>query len=75
MRAQAPVLPLLIKNTFHILPPGSKIFAPALIEMEFLAPVFPQDFVTAFLPHRAVMRHVRTQFLQHLHTTTPEDGL
>jgi 1-acyl-sn-glycerol-3-phosphate acyltransferase len=75
VRAQIPVLPLLIKNTFRIFPPGSKTFAPAPIEMAFLDPVFPQDFAAALLPHRAMMRHVRTQFLQHLHNATMEDGV
>ena len=75
MRAQAPVLPLLIKNTFRIFPPGSKTFSPEPIEMAFLDPVFPQDFAAALLPHRAMMRHVRTQFLQDLHNATTEDGV
>jgi 1-acyl-sn-glycerol-3-phosphate acyltransferase len=66
VRAQAPVLPLVIKNTFRIFPPGSTSFTPAPIEMEFLDPVLPQDFAQELLPHRAMMRHVRTQFLQHL---------
>ncbi|MDR2695341.1 MAG: 1-acyl-sn-glycerol-3-phosphate acyltransferase [Deltaproteobacteria bacterium] len=74
-RARAPVLPLLIKNTFHIFPPGSKSFSPATIEMAFLEPVFPQDCAAELLPHRSMMRRVRTQFLQHLHTQTMEDGL
>ena len=75
VRAQVPVLPLLIQNTFHIFPPGSKTFTPALIEMAFLDPVFPQKFADALLPHRAMMRHVRKQFLQHLHTITTEEAL
>ena len=75
VRAQVPVLPLLIKNTFRIFPPGSRTFTPALIEMKFLDPVFPRDFADELLPHRAMMRHVRTQFLHHLHTPTMEDGL
>ena len=75
VRAQIPVLPLLIRNTFHIFPPGSKIFTPAPIEMEFLDPVFPQDFAAELLPHRAMMRHVRAQFLRHLHNPTTEEGL
>jgi 1-acyl-sn-glycerol-3-phosphate acyltransferase len=73
VRAQIPVLPLLIKNTFHIFPPGSKTFLPAPIEMEFLDPVFPRDFTQELLPHRAMMRHVRTQFLQHLPSLTTEE--
>jgi 1-acyl-sn-glycerol-3-phosphate acyltransferase len=75
VRAQVPVLPLLIKNTFRIFPPGSKTFTPAPIEMAFLDPVFPQDFVAELLPHRAMMRYVRTQFLQNLHNSTMEDSL
>ena len=73
--AQVPVLPLLIKNTFHIFAPGSKTFTPAPVEMAFLDPVFPQDFAHELLPHRAMMRHVRSQFLYHLPGTTMEDGL
>ena len=72
VRAQIPVLPLLIRNTFHIFPPGSRTFVPAPIEMAFLDPVFPQDFATATLPHRAMMRHVRAQFLHRLHS--PNNG-
>ncbi|MCL1985624.1 MAG: 1-acyl-sn-glycerol-3-phosphate acyltransferase [Betaproteobacteria bacterium] len=75
VRAQIPVLPLLIRNTFRIFPPGSKAFAPAPIEMEFLDPVFPRDFAGALLPHRAMMRHVRTQFLQRIHNPTPENDV
>lgn len=67
VRAQIPVLPLLIKNTFHIFPPGSKTFAPAPINMEFLDPIFPHDFATELLPHRAMMRHARTQFIHNIH--------
>jgi len=67
LHAQAPVLPLLIRNTFHIFPPGSKTFTPMTVEMAFLDPVFPQGFATDSLPHRAMMRHVRAQFLRHLH--------
>jgi 1-acyl-sn-glycerol-3-phosphate acyltransferase len=75
VRAQIPVLPLLIKNTFHIFPPGSKTFVPAPIEMEFLDPVFPRAFAVELLPHRAMMRHVRAQFLQHLPRSAMEDSL
>ena len=75
VRAQVPVLPLVIKNTFHIFPPGSTIFTPAPIEMAFLEPVFPRDFAGELLPHRAMMRHVRARFLQHLPGRTMEDGL
>jgi 1-acyl-sn-glycerol-3-phosphate acyltransferase len=75
VRAQVPVLPLLIKNTFHIFPPGSTTFTPAPIEMAFLEPVFPQDFTDELLPHRAMMRRVRAQFLRHLPGQTMEDGL
>ena len=70
--AQVPVLPLLIKNTFHIFPPGGRTFNPAPIEMEFLDPVFPCDFAAGLLPHRAMMRHVRARFLRHLPNPTME---
>ena len=73
VRAQVPVLPLLIKNTFHIFPPGGTRFAPAPIEMGFLEPIFPQDFTGELLPHRAMMRRVRAQFLQHLPNPARED--
>jgi len=73
-QAQVPVLPLLIKNTFHIFPPGGKTFNPAPIEMAFLEPVFPQDFAGELLPHRAMMRRVRAQLLQHVSSQTLEDA-
>jgi 1-acyl-sn-glycerol-3-phosphate acyltransferase len=75
VQAQVPVLPLLIKNTFPIFPPGSKTFTPAPIDMAFLDPVFPQTFAGELLPHRAMMRSVRAQFLQHLPRHAMEDSL
>jgi 1-acyl-sn-glycerol-3-phosphate acyltransferase len=71
VQAQVPVLPLVIKNTFRIFPPGGTRFSPAPIDMEFLDPVFPHSFAGELLPHRAMMRRVRAQFLQHLPEAIP----
>jgi 1-acyl-sn-glycerol-3-phosphate acyltransferase len=73
VRAHIPVLPLVIKNTFRIFPPGSKTFAPESVEMAFLDPVFPQNFAHELLPHRTMMRYVKSQFLHHLCNPTMEE--
>ena len=72
VRAGRPVLPLLIHNSFQVFPPGSKGFNPATIHMEFLDPVWPQDFAEELLPHRAMMRHVRNLYVKHLTCATGE---
>ncbi|MDR0466639.1 MAG: 1-acyl-sn-glycerol-3-phosphate acyltransferase [Deltaproteobacteria bacterium] len=73
VKAQVPVLPLLIRNTFRIFPPGGKSFSPAPIEMEFLDPVHPQDFAAELLPHRAMLRRARALFLPHLQSLTTDE--
>ena len=72
VKSGRPVLPLLIHNSFQVFPPGSKGFNPATIRMEFLEPVWPQDFANELLPHRAMMRHVRSLYLKHLTYATGE---
>ena len=72
VKAGRPVLPLLIHNSFQVFPPGSKGFNPATIHMEFLDPVWPQDFADELLPHRAMMRHVRNLYVKHLTCATGE---
>ena len=72
VKAGRPVLPLLIHNSFQVFPPGSKGFNPATIHMEFLDPVWPQDFAEELLPHRAMMRHVRNLYVKHLTCATGE---
>lgn len=68
VRSGRPVLPLIIYNSFHVFPAGSKYFRPAPIRMEFLDPVWPQDFTENLLPHRTMMRHVRNLYLERLGT-------
>ncbi len=65
-QAQVPVVPMLIKNAWHVFPKGAKLFAPQAIHMELLDPVFPQYFQKEDLPHRAMLRHVRKLFVTHL---------
>lgn len=72
VKADRPVLPLLIHNSFQVFPPGGKGFRPATIHMEFLDPVWPQAFAEEFLPHRAMMRHVRNLYVKHLTCATGE---
>ena len=72
VKAGRPVLPLLIHNSFQVFPPGGKGFTPATIHMEFLDPVWPIDFAGELLPHRAMMRHVRSLYVKHLTSATGE---
>lgn len=68
IRSGRPVLPLIIYNSFHVFPAGSKYFRPAPIAMEFLDPIWPQDFAESLLPHRAMMRQTRNLYLERLGT-------
>ena len=66
LKANVPVLPLVIHNAYRIFPPGGKFFSPMPIRMECLPPVFPEKFVHEMLPHRAMMRQVRHMFQETL---------
>ncbi len=65
-QAQVPVVPMLIKNSWHVFPKGAKLFAPQPVHLELLEPVSPHDFQKEDLPHRAMMRHVRKLFVAHM---------
>ncbi len=64
--AGLPVVPMLIKNAWHVFPRGAKLFAPQAIDMELLDPVHPKYFYGHDLPHRALSRAVRQLFINRL---------
>ena len=59
-----PVLPLVIRDSFRVFPPGAKWFRLGAIHMDFLESVRPEDFVHEALPHRAMMRHTRQLYVE-----------
>lgn len=65
-KAQVPVVPMIMENSFAVFPAGARRFTPAPLRLRLLAPVLPQDFADAPLPHRAMLRHVRELYLQNL---------
>jgi 1-acyl-sn-glycerol-3-phosphate acyltransferase len=58
-----PVVPLVIKNSRAVFPVGGKYFCPQKIELELLPALFPAQFMAADLPHRAMMRAAREQYV------------
>ncbi|RRD71200.1 MULTISPECIES: lysophospholipid acyltransferase family protein [unclassified Desulfovibrio] len=73
VRAGCPVLPLLIRNSFQVAPPGGRGIFPAPVHMEFLSPVQPGDFSGENLPHRAMMRFARAQYARCLESLQESD--
>lgn len=65
-KANVPVIPMIMENSFVVFPAGARRFRPMPLRLRLLAPVLPQDFADARLPHRAMLRHVRELFLQNL---------
>lgn len=66
VKANVPVVPLLIHNSRAVFPAGGRFFTPAPVHMRMLPAQHPTDFAHADLPHRALMRSVRNDFVQHL---------
>ncbi len=62
-RTDVPVVPLCIKGTARLLPPGKKVFYPGQIGMCFFDPVYPQGFAREKRPAKAMSGHVRKMML------------
>ncbi|MFO7818096.1 MAG: lysophospholipid acyltransferase family protein [Desulfovibrionales bacterium] len=62
-RTGVPVVPLCIKGTAGILPPGEKVFSPGRIGLNFLDPVHPQSFGGEKRPARAMAGYVKKKML------------
>jgi 1-acyl-sn-glycerol-3-phosphate acyltransferase len=59
VRTQTPIVPVCIKGTGRLLPPGKKTFTPGKIGIEFLSPVNPSRFAQEDRPVRALSEHVQ----------------
>lgn len=59
-RTGAHVVPMVIHDSFRILPRGSRVFRPGTVHVDFLEPVDPARFAGELIPHGALRRHVRT---------------
>ncbi len=66
---QVPIVPMLIENSGKVFPVGAKYFTAQTIELAILQPLFPKDFISKTLPHRAMMRAARMQYTQHFNET------
>lgn len=65
-QAGVPVAPLLIYNSREVFPAGGRLFCPASVRMRLLDAVHAVEFDGETLPHRAMMRRVRDDFVRHL---------
>lgn len=72
-KAQVPIVPLVIHNSYSIFPPNAQKFMPGSIRMCMLSPLFPIEFVNANLPHRAMLRKAKERILHQLQTSLREN--
>ena len=59
METGAKVVPMVIHDSFRVLPKGSRLFRPGTVHVDFLEPVDPARFANEQIPHGALRRHVR----------------
>ena len=72
-KAGVPVLPLAIKNSGAVAPPGCLLLRPQTILMRFLPPLYPGEFLASPLPHRAMLREAKKRYLAYLGVPTPKE--
>ena len=73
IKAGVPVLPLAIKNSGAVAPPGCLLLHPQTIFMRFLPPLHPGEFLAYPLPHRAMLREAEKRYLAYLGVSTPKE--
>ncbi len=64
-----PIVPMIIKNSYDILPPGSFRVHCGTLEMEMLPAILPPEYAhfrAGPLPHRALLKHVRQLYVERL---------
>lgn len=64
-----PIIPMIIKNSYDILPPGGFRVCGGTLEVEMLPAIPPAEYVrfrADALPHRALLRHVRRLYEERL---------
>ena len=67
MSENLPIVPMVIKNSFDILPPETFRVRPGTVELEMLPAIMPAEyerFAGDPLPHRALMKHVRNMYVR-----------
>ncbi len=65
-----PAIPLVIKNSGAVFPVGAKYFTPNMIHLTMLTPIIPTNFASETLPHRAMMRTARMEYVNYFNTET-----
>ncbi len=65
-----PAIPFAIKNSGAVFPVGAKYFTPQMIHVSMLKPILPNNFANETLPHRAMMREARMEYVQYFNTET-----
>lgn len=60
------VTPIVIHNSFRILPPQTFLFQRGTLVVEILPDIHPQDFQREPVPHRSMMRATHAVFKKHL---------
>ena len=63
---QCPIVPMIIYNSYSVFSCTDRLFTCVPIDIELLNPVYPADFADSTVPHRAMMRHVRALYEDHL---------
>ncbi|MDO5536949.1 MAG: lysophospholipid acyltransferase family protein [Desulfovibrionaceae bacterium] len=69
-----PLVPMVVKNSGRLLPPDSLLLTPGTLELELLPAVMPEEyerFRRELVPHRALMRHVRSLYEEKLRPFAP----
>ena len=69
LEADVPIVPMVIKNSHDILPPGSFRVRCGTLEMEMLPAILPSEYArfrAEPLPHRALLKHVRQLYVERL---------
>lgn len=61
-----PLIPLCLHGSGKVMPKGSMVFRPGVIEAEIMPPLNMQKFTDMALPHRAMSRYVRDMFIDRL---------
>lgn len=64
-----PIVPMIIKNSYDILPPDSFRVHGGTLEVEMLPAIQPADYArfrTEAFPHRALLKHVRQLYMERL---------
>ena len=69
LEENVPIVPMIIKNSYDILPPGSFRARCGTLEVEMLPAILPQEYArfrAEALPHRALLKHVRQLYVERL---------